>query len=499
MAETRRTILLLQPTVGEWDDMRTAPALPLALLHAATLAEQHFDVRIFDIRLHPRDWQAALARELTDDVFLVGASAFTGPMISSCLDMCRLVRARRPQLPIVWGGIHASLLPHETVRSPWADYVIQGEGERPLLALAQAIANDERPGDIGGLYFEEEGEVIGRSQDGFASLDDLPAPPWHIVGMQDYLPLYKGRKSVYFQSSRGCPLPCTYCYNVVFNARKWRSLSPEATLEQIRHLVAEHGVEDVYFVDDMFFTNLKRARVIAEGMKDIDASWQVQGVDILGMKRMTDEDYQLLLDSGCERLTCGIESGSPRMRTYVEKGGTVEDVIEVTSRLAKFPITLYYSFLCGLPTETRTELRETIDLMFHLLELNPNLHISPLYNFTPYPGTALFDVSVDLGLVPPTTLEGWSNYRHESTNLHPERRALYESLYFTSQFLDDKTREYDVPWPVRVGARAYRPVARFRTKHLFFRGLVEKRAMNVALAAWQGVGRNMLARKPLFT
>ena len=44
----RRKILLLQPTVGEWDEMRTAPALPLALIHAATLVAEEYDVEIFD-------------------------------------------------------------------------------------------------------------------------------------------------------------------------------------------------------------------------------------------------------------------------------------------------------------------------------------------------------------------------------------------------------------------------------------------------------------------
>jgi len=495
--ETRRTIVLLQPTVGDWDEMRSAPALPLALLHAASLAEQEFDIVVFDRRLHGRDWAQRLAETLTPAVFLVGTTAFTGPMIGSSLEMCRVVRARRPDLPIVWGGIHASLMPQQTAESPYADYVIQGEGERPLAALAAALAAGTNPESIPGIWYQKDGAVHGSEQGDWVSLDDLPDPPWHVVEMDRYLPLYKGRRSAYFQSSRGCPLPCTYCYNVVFNARKWRALSPERTLDQIRRLVEHQGVQDIYFVDDMFFTHLKRARTIAEGLMDLDVTWQVQGVDILGLKRMTDDDYRLLVASGCERLTCGIESGSPRLRDYVRKDGTVQDVEQVTARLAQFPITLFYSFLCGVPTETLAEVRETVDLMLRLLDLNPNLHLSPIYNFTPYPGTDLFDTSVQMGLRPPTSLEGWSTYRHESTNLFPERRKLYESLYFTSQFLDDKTREYDVPRWVRAGVSAYRPVARFRTRHLFFRGMVERHAMTVALGAWS-VGRNMAAGKPLF-
>ena len=148
-------------------------------------------------------------------------------------------------------------------------------------------------------------------------------------------------------------------------------------------------------------------------------------------------------------------------------------------------------------TESIAEVRMTVELIFQLLRLNPNLHVSPLYNFTPYPGTELFDTAVEMGMAAPTRLEDWARFRHEQTNLFPERRDFYESLYFTSLFVDHKTRDYDVPWAVRMLADLYRPVARFRTRPLFFRGLVERRAMDVALALWKGVGQNMAAKKPL--
>jgi radical SAM superfamily enzyme YgiQ (UPF0313 family) len=495
----RRKILLLQPTVGEWDEMRTAPALPLALLHAATLVAEEYDVEIFDRRLHRSGWEAALAAHIDDRLMLVGATAFTGPMLSSSLEMCRVIRAHRPDLPIVWGGIHASLLPQETAKSPWADYVVQGEGEVPLRDLARCVDRGESPEGIPGIWYRQGGEVVGTPPGPMVKLEEMPAPPWHLVDVTQYLPKYKGRKGIYFQSSRGCPLPCTYCYNVVFNSRRWRSLSPEKTVEQIRHLVDTYGAEDIYFVDDMFFTNIKRARRIAELLCDVDVTWQVQGVDIMGMKRMTDDDYRLIIKSGCSRLTCGIESGSPRLRRYVKKQGTVEDIEEVTARLAKFPITLYYSFMCGIPTETIEEVKMTVDLIFRLLDSNPNLHVSPLYNFTPYPGTELFQVAQDLGMPMPSRLEDWADFRHEQTNFFPERRDFYESLYFTSLFVDDKTREYDVLATVRLLSSIYRPIARYRTRNFFFKGLLERPAMDVAMKVWRGVGQNILMRKPLYT
>ncbi|MBI2890232.1 MAG: B12-binding domain-containing radical SAM protein [Nitrospirae bacterium] len=470
------------------DDLRSSPTLPVALLHASALVAQEFPVRFFDRRLHVEDWESELIRRLTPDVFLVGVTAFTGPMIRSSLEMCRLVRRLRPELPIVWGGIHASLLPQQTAADPLVDYVVEGEGEYPLRDLARALAANRRPTDIPGVWYKEGDQVKGMPGAPLGRLDDLPAPPWHLVEMDRYQPRYNGRRSLCFQSSRGCPLNCSYCYNVVFSRRRWRALSPERTIEQVRQVVERHGVEDVYFVDDMFFTNRKRALAIAEALKPLGVTWQVQGVDILGLKRMSDDDYGRILDSGCGRLTVGIESGSPRVREAIHKDGTIEDILDVTRRLARFPITLFYSFMCGIPTETLEEVRMTVDLMFKLMALNRNVRVSPVYTFTPYPGTELFEIALQHGLRPPSTLDGWADFRYDQSRLFPQNKALYEALYFTSLFLDDKAREYGAPGWARVLAKMYRPVARLRAKNFFFKGLVEKRAMDLAMTGWRGEG-----------
>lgn len=486
---TVRKILLLQPAVGTWDGMRTQPALPLSLLHAATLVHPEFHVEVFDQRVHPVGWERALANHLTPSLMLAGVTAFTGPMIQSGLSMCRLVRKLRPDVPIVWGGVHASLLPNQTVESPFADYVIQGEGEMALRDLCRALSTGRKPEGIPGVWWKENGAVHGTVPGMIPDLDALPDPPWDLVDARRYMPLYKGRRSYYFQSSRGCPLNCSYCYNVAYSRRRWRALSAEKTVERIRHLVETHGIEDVYFVDDMFFTSRRRALAIAEGLRELKITWQIQGVDIRGLMRLTDEQYRLIVESGCRRLTVGIESGSPSIRRYLKKEGGIGDIMEMARRLASYPITLYCSFMCGIPTETVEDIKATVDLMFALLKLNPHVRVSPLYNFSPYPGTELFEVALRHGMRPPDSLEGWALFRHDQANVFPERKRFYEALHFTSLFVDDKTREYGVPAWVRFLAKAYRPMARFRTRRLLFGGLIEKRAMDLTLAAWQRMAR----------
>ena len=482
----RQRILLLQPDVGEWDGMRSSPALPLSLLHAAAVAVQDWDVRIFDRRLHGHDWSGRLKAEIEANPLLVGVTAFTGPMIRSALEMCDLVRATDSGVPIVWGGVHSSLLAADiTLQDPRVDFVVQGEGEYTLPALARAISAGNTPDDVPGVWWRGTDRIHGCPPVLIEHLDDVPSPPWFLVDMDRYQPLYKDRRSTYLQSSRGCPYRCGYCYNGSYNARRWRGLSAERTIEQVRQLVNSYRVRDVYFVDDMFFTDPDRAMTIAAGLGPLGITWQVQGIDVLGLKRLAATDLDLLVEAGCTRMSVGIESGSPRIRKLVHKTGSVDDVVEVVSRLSDYPITLYCSFMCAFPTETDEDVRQSVDLAFDLIRRNPNVRISPFYNFSPYPGTDLFDHAVSLGLEVPSTLEGWASFDHSESNLDLGRRHFYESLHFTSLFLDDKVREYGMPpWAVAL-ARLYRPVARFRTHHFLFRGLIEREIMQWVLNAWQ--------------
>jgi radical SAM superfamily enzyme YgiQ (UPF0313 family) len=153
--------------------------------------------------------------------------------------------------------------------------------------------------------------------------------------------------------------------------------------------------------------------------------------------------------------------------------------------------------MSGIPTETREDLDATVSLVFELMRLNPNVHISPFYIFTPYPGTELFNVALEHGMKPPSSLEEWASFRHEEINLFPDHKHFYESLYFTSLFLDRKAKDYTAPGWIRLLADLYRPVARFRTRRFFFKGLFEKQLMEVLLGLWQGAGQNMRRKKPL--
>src|SRR5512137_2797149 len=128
---TARDVLLVFPGRLRAPD----PQVPLQLLHVASaLAGAGYRPRIADLRLG--DFRTL---PLGDPVF-VGITAMSGPQIRYGLEFAERVRAERPGTPIVWGGVHPTLLPGQTAADPRVDVVVRGEGELVVGPLADALA-----------------------------------------------------------------------------------------------------------------------------------------------------------------------------------------------------------------------------------------------------------------------------------------------------------------------------------------------------------------------
>lgn len=480
-------VILVQPKTGEWDDIRSRPALPLALLHAATLVDEDYKIRLIDQRTE-KNWEKTLGEELNRGPLCVGFTSMTGLQIKHALSASRIVK-EESDVPVVWGGVHPSLLPVQTLENENVDIVVQGEGEYTFRELVDAIAAEKSLYGIKGLWFKEDGKIKKNPERQFAELNELPDVPYHLVKMREYMPEYMGKATVNMQTSRGCPYNCAFCYNNIYNKRRWRALSSEKVLERIKTVV-ELGAEGIYFVDDEFFLDMRRGEEIARGLikEKIDIEWQVQGVDINVLDMMDARFIQVLENSGCVRFFLGLESGSPRILKLIRKRHTPAQAVLVNRKMKDFDIKLYYNLITGFPTETLDEIRMTVQMIFKLLKENPNARITHIYNYLPYPGTEMFDLAVQHGFEPPFTLDGWQGYNFGNINLpylSPDRRDMLESLYISTAFLDGKFLEYDAPYIIKLLAELYKPLARFRTKNLFFNFMIEKKLNTLFLKKYQ--------------
>lgn len=468
-------VILIQPAIGYMDFLRSAPSPPLGLMAVATGVPEPIRVRLLDARLDS-DWRSTLAGWLREaPTVAVGLTSYTSDMLVHAMDAARIVRESGPT-PVIWGGVHASLTAEQTAAHDLVDAVVIGEGEQTFGEIVTHLIERRPLAEIPGIAFSENGRVTITSKRPLLRGERIPLLPTLTADLRHYLPTYQGVPTLYTQGSRGCPYDCTYCYNTVMNDTRWRAIEPERMFDHILALRKLHDFGSVYFVDDNFFINKKRALRLAELFLTTDLTYEVQGVDIYSLARLTDEDLRLVERSGCKRITIGIESGSERIRAYIKKQGDVPQVVEQVRRLANFRLNLFASFMTGLPSETEDDTKATARLMVDLLELNGRFRTSPLYLFTPFPGTEVYDHAVAAGFRAPTSLEGWA--RVGEWNRYSwddgERKRLFERLHFASIFIDRKIDDYSPFGLLRVASTLYRPIARWRMRRFYFGLMFEK-------------------------
>ena len=110
-------VILIYPQTG-WDIKGVSISLPLSLLYLANpLDKGNLKVKIIDQRVNKRDWENILSRELKDKPICVGISSMTGFQIKGGLKASQIVKRLSPQTKVVWGGVHPSLLPEQTLKN----------------------------------------------------------------------------------------------------------------------------------------------------------------------------------------------------------------------------------------------------------------------------------------------------------------------------------------------------------------------------------------------
>jgi len=110
------------------------------------------------------------------------------------------------------------------------DYVIKGEGEEAFFQLCKALVNNYEIIDLPALCFELEGKVINNPvSEQWLSMDDLPFPLYELLDLHRHADYNDGLS---YETSRGCPFRCAFCYVEYFHKRQWRGKSTERIITQ---------------------------------------------------------------------------------------------------------------------------------------------------------------------------------------------------------------------------------------------------------------------------
>jgi radical SAM superfamily enzyme YgiQ (UPF0313 family) len=484
-----KSVVLFFPRLTPDEIVETRFLMPLSLLYVATpLREAGYDVSILDARLRD-DWREELRRRIENlDPICVGISSLTGIQLRGAMEAARTVKGLSPELPVVWGGVHASLLPLETVREDFVDLVVVGEGEETFTEVVQRLDRGKSVEDVRGIWYKEDGKPRRTPERPKIDLNEVPPLAYDLLDMPSYYRPFWDQEPTgpTFITSRGCPFQCSYCYIEVFDQRLWRPIRPQKVIENLQHLVAITGTRSVFCLDDMFFTDIRRVkeicRLIIENGLDIELDNVNCRADAIC--RFDDEILELLSAAGVRRLFVGLESGSNRMLKLIQKGSTREQAIKANRILARSPIQPICAFMAGFPHETVQDAKDTLSLMATLLDDNPNALITETSFYSPFPGTTLYEECKRIGIRLPETMDGWARMSYNRLMEELFGREEIDFLYKVktlSAYLDHKNYEtirHSMKTNLkRLAARIISKEFRWRVKNEVFRPLPERRLL----------------------
>jgi radical SAM superfamily enzyme YgiQ (UPF0313 family) len=339
-------------------------------------------------------------------------------MIRETVQIARAAKELYPDLPVVLGGWHPSLLPGQTLAAKYVDIVVKGQGEEAFLEVMQRIEARESMAGIAGVgYKDADGRLIFNAPRELKPIREMPPKAYHLADFDAYQRVC-GRRWAMYTSSLACPYNCAYCTNAGVYGRKWNALEAEQVVEETTDLVSRYGLELLWIVDDNFLVDRHRAVAIAEGLvrKGVKFDWSIQGSTNL-VTRMTVEELKLLRRAGLSQVAQGADSGSPKVMHLMNKDfQNVQTIYDAADKLSQAGIRPSFNMIFGFPGEGEKERRESIHLVMDICRRYPGAEFWTNI-FTPYPGAPIMERAFELGIEAPKTLEGWSDFFPRYTTL----------------------------------------------------------------------------------
>lgn len=379
------------------------PPLGIAYI-AGMLRKSGHDVHLLDLNASDTGEDPGFRR-----FDLIGISADT-PRHDKALALA--AQAREHQVPVALGGPHVSFLPEESLKSGYVDYVVRGEGEYPMLYLAEFLAGERSLEDVPAVSYLLEGEAVHNPDQCIAKdIDSLPFPARDLLPMDKYRTHLNKKRATSMISSRGCPFNCSFCASSQLFGARWRAREPEAIVDEIEHVQQRYQVSNILFVDDNFTLDPQRTVRISELIckKDLNIQW-------LCFSRVNtiveNEDMvQGMAESGVRMMFLGVESPDPRVLESYNKKITAETSFRALEILKKYSIDALASFIIGNLNEDSRMIKNTIRFAN---KLNPKT--AQFSILTPYPGTRLYNEVKDRIL----TFD-WSRYDGMHATIKPDR------------------------------------------------------------------------------
>lgn len=435
-------------TVYFFNHFAVLPNLALCSI-AGNLSDEH-EVAIADLVLRRRNFKSFLQIQINNqqpDIVGLSSMSFQSQIARY---IARFIKTLDPNIKIVLGGYHASMMPEEVGRT-WKsdlDFIIKGEGEHTFQELLRALENSTTDlQDIDGLSFQHNGEFIHNPWRKLTDLSTLNLPRRDIRLLTKGFHIL-GKKADVIETSRGCKYSCKFCSINKMYGRSFRSFNIERVLDDIE-ICRKQGTEAIFFVDDNIsldphhFQTLCNG-IIERGLTDIHYTTQAH----VGSLYNKPDLLKRALEANFRAFFLGIENPKQeKLQTIGKNVSNMADKAEVVVARIRSQGALA---LCGLIVGNPDDKAKDFDnILRYSKQINADAPV--FFVLTPYPNTQIREILIKENLV--TNLTDYSNYDALSANIRTKYLTT-EEVEILTEYLYDNFK--DLEWIFRSNIhRAY--------------------------------------------
>lgn len=397
-----KKILLVNPPFfhipGKFKSHAVYTEPPLGLAYIASYVRKYYtgniEVRIIDGAILGLTMEEILEEIRKEKPDLVGATAvaLTSVFIK---ELFGEVKKILPGCLTVAGGPHPTALPFDL--TPEADLSVVGEGEETVVDILRWMSGSLEKKEINGIAYREDGkETLNEPRPYIEDLDSIPFPARDLLPMERYAYQYmhksRTRRYATVQTTRGCPFSCKFCGVGKMWGRRARYRSVDNILEELGELKSKYGVSFIFFIDDTFTANRKRAEAVCQGI--LERGLEINWACFSRIDAIEPAFLALLKKAGCVELQVGVESGDQTILNEINKKITLDQVRKAFRVIHESGLQTKAFFMIGNPKETKETVKKTIDFA---IELNPTYAFFSI--LIPFPGISIFDEFKEKGYI----------------------------------------------------------------------------------------------------
>jgi len=360
---------------------------PLGLLSLAAFLKNRHNVIVLDMILSDQSEHdlPELLNKIKPDI--VGVTVVIG-LWPSALRIFRKIKNIAPSIYTVAGGPNVTYYTQETFSHKEIDFLIVGNGQKPLMELCDQLENGNNGEGIINCYAQNSCYTkFNCIHSNSYNINKFPYPDRTFTPYSQYkFPFCPDNPSTTMVTSMGCPFRCAFCTTT---RPPTQMLSTESIVEEMEE-IQQLGIRSILFQDELFTLHPKRVKTVCDELinREVRLNWTMKSrIDTIKPWMP-----KLMKKAGCFNIHFGIESGNDKTLKRMNKGYTQEKIKKTVEMVKNEGLSCTGNFMLAYPGEDEKDILQTIDFAKEL-----NLDISQFSLTIDSPGSQLFNEALKVG------------------------------------------------------------------------------------------------------